>query len=117
MQIIVSKKSSAIILSIRGHFNSGASPEFERIFNQRLDAGERHFILNLAELTFISSAGLCSILAAAKKIREQDGNIVICALQGEALKIFEISGFAALFTLYPTETLALKHVAADQAEP
>ena len=110
MQIIVNKKAPAVILSIHGHFNAAAAPEFERIFNQHLDAGERRFVLNLAELTFISSAGLCGILAAAKKIKERDGNLVICALQGEALKVFEISGFAALFSLYPTEAAALKQV-------
>jgi len=110
MQIIVKKKDPAVILSIHGHFNAGAAPEFERIFNQYLDAGERRFVLNLDELTFISSAGLCSILAAAKKIKERDGNLVVCALQGEALKVFEISGFAALFSIYPTEAAALKQV-------
>ena len=110
MQIIVATKAPAVVLSIHGHFNAAATPEFERIFNQQLDAGERRFVLNMAELIFISSAGLCSILAAAKKIRERDGNMVICALQGEALKVFEISGFAALFSLYPTEATALKQV-------
>ena len=110
MQIITAKKAPAVVLSIQGHFNAAATPEFERIFNQHLDTGERRFVLNLAEMTFISSAGLCSILAAAKKIKERDGNLVICALQGEALKVFEISGFAALFSLYPTEATALKQV-------
>ena len=110
MQIIVKKQDPAVILNIQGHFNAGAAQEFERIFNQHLDAGERRFVLNLAELTFISSAGLCSILATAKKIKERDGNLVICALQGEALKIFEVSGFATLFSLYPTEAAALKQV-------
>ena len=110
MQIIVTKKDPAVILSIHGHFNAAATPEFERIFNQHLDAGERRFVLNLAELTFISSAGLCSILATAKKIKERDGNMVVCALQGEALKIFEISGFASLFSIYTTEAAALKQV-------
>ena len=108
MQIVIAKKASSVVLSVHGHFNAAATPEFERIFNQHLDAGERHFVLNLAELTFICSAGLCSILAAAKKIKEQDGNMVICALQGEALKVFDISGFAALFSIYPTEAAALK---------
>lgn len=108
MQIIVKKKASAAILSIHGHFNAAAVPEFERIFNQHLDAGERRFVLNLAELTFISSASLCSILATAKKIKERGGNLVVCALQGEARKVFEISGFAALFSIYPTEAEALK---------
>ena len=110
MQIIVEKKAAAVVLSIHGHFNAAATPEFERVFNQRLDAGERYFILNMAELAFISSAGLCSILAAAKKISERNGNMVVCALQGEALKVFEISGFAALFSIYPTEAAALKQV-------
>jgi anti-anti-sigma factor len=67
MQLIVAKKAPAVVLSIHGHLNASATPEFERIFNRHLDAGERRFVLNLAELTFISSAGLGSILAAAKK--------------------------------------------------
>jgi len=110
MQIIIAKKDATVILSIHGHFSADTAPEFERILYLQLDSGERRFVLNLAELTFISSAGLCSILATAKKIKEQDGNMVICALQGEALKVFEISGFAALFSLYPTEAAALKQV-------
>ena len=114
MQIIVKKKDAAVVLSIHGHLNAAATPEFERIFNQHLDAGERRFILNLAGLTFISSAGLCSILATSKKISERNGNLVICALQGEALKVFKISGFAALFSIYPTEAAALKQIDAVQ---
>ena len=110
MQIIVTKKDPAVVLSIHGHFNAAATPEFERVFNQHLDAGERRFVLNLAELTFISSAGLCVMLAAAKKTSDLDGNMVVCALQGEALKVFKISGFAALFSLCPTEAAALKQV-------
>jgi len=110
MQIIVEKKAAVAVVSIHGHFNAAATPEFERIFDQHLDTGERRFILNLAELTFINSAGLCSILAAAKKISELKGTLVICALQGEALKVFEISGFATLLSIYPTEAVALKQV-------
>ncbi len=110
MQIIYKKKDTAVVMSIHGHFNAGDAQEFERIFNQHLDAGERRFVLNLAELSFINSAGLCSILSIAKKIRELEGKLVVCALQGEALKVFEISGFASLFSIYPTEAAALKQV-------
>ena len=110
MHIIVKKKAPAIILGIHGHFNAGDAPEFERIINQHMDNGERRFVLDLAELDFINSAGLCSILTAAKTIKERDGNLALCALQGEALKVFEISGFTTLLAIYPTEAAALKQV-------
>lgn len=116
MQIIVAKKAAVVVLSIHGHFNAAATTEFERIFNQHLNAGERRFVLNLAELTFISSPGLCSILAAAKNLIEQKGVMAVCALQGEALKVFEISGFAALFSICPTEAAAIKQVTAIQLQ-
>jgi len=115
MQIIVDKKTAATVLGIHGHFNAAATPEFERVLKQCLDGGERRFVLNLAELTFISSTGLQSILSTAKAIKERNGNMVVCALQGEALKIFKISGFATLFSMYPTEAAALKQV--DAAQP
>lgn len=110
MQIIVNKNGPALVLSLHGHFNAASTPEFERLCNQHLDSGENRIVLNLAELTFISSAGLCSVLAIAKKAKEKDGNFVVSNLRGEALKVFEISGFAALFSFYPTEAIALKHV-------
>ncbi len=108
MHIISYKKKSTVILRVHGHLNADTATEFERVLNQQLDAGELKFILNLAELTLINSAGLCSILAFAKKIKERNGSIAVCALHGEALKVFEISGFAALFAMYPTEAMALK---------
>ena len=114
MQIVVDKKKSTVILRIHGHLNADTATEFERVLNQQLDGGELNFVLNLAELTVINSAGLCSILAIAKKVNERNGSIAICALQGAARKVFEISGFAALFAMYPTEVMALNRTDAKK---
>jgi len=42
MQIIVKKKRPSRHFEHPRPLNAGATPEFERIFNQHLDTGDRH---------------------------------------------------------------------------
>ena len=64
--------------------------------------GEKVFVLDFADLEYLSSAGLRSILALAKKVAPLGGKVVICGAKGTAREIFEISGFATMFPMVDT---------------
>ncbi len=55
----------------------------------------------MAEVNYISSAGLRSVLMAVKKIKGiEGGSISFCALQGMVAEIFSVSGFESMVNLY-----------------
>ena len=58
-----------------------------------IEEGEKAFIIDCRHLDYISSAGLRVLNKAYKKLKKQDGRIVLCYLEDYIREVFEISGF------------------------
>ena len=72
-----------------------------------LEAGDKRLVVDLAGLEYISSAGLRSILASAKKLKAQGGDLAFCALSGIVAEVFAVSGFAKLLPVFATRAEAV----------
>ena len=74
--------------------------------------GGDRLILDFSKVDYISSVGLRVLMLAAKKVREQEGTIVVAALQPVVREIFEISRFNLVFQCFGTVREALGKVSA-----
>ena len=95
------RQGAADILSLKGRMDATTSPEAEAHLTHLLDGGSRIIIVDLADLEYISSAGLRVLLAALKRLKQSGGELRLASLQPEIRKVFEIAGFHRLFPLYP----------------
>jgi len=75
--------------------------------------GGDRLVLDFSKVDYISSVGLRVLMLAAKKVREQDGLIVVAALQPVVREIFEISRFNLVFQCFGTVREALGKVSAN----
>jgi len=57
-------------------------------------------ILNCEELEYIDSKGLGVIVKLQKLLREKGGKLVICAVTGKVRKVFELTNFAKIISVY-----------------
>ena len=110
MKIHATKEGNAIVMSLEGRLDAVASSEFERTLSDWISKGDHHFLLNFTDLEYISSAGLRSILATSKKLKETQGKIVLTGLHGPVEEVFKISGFLSLFRVFATAEAALKEM-------
>ena len=110
MEISTTEKSNAIVLSIKGRMDAVTSPQFDKAFTDLISQGHRSFLLDMEGLEYISSAGLRSILAAAKQLKEKQGTILFASLHGPVEEVFKISGFHSIFQVYGSEEEALTHM-------
>jgi len=83
-------------------FRSGLQP-----YVQAEAAAGRNIVLDLAELEYISSAGLRCFMLAARQSSPHGRRIVLAALRPVVAEIFQISRFDLLFDLYPSVREAL----------
>lgn len=97
-----------LIATLSGRLDSLTAPEFDAWFGDRLAAGDNRLILDLTALNYISSAGLRSLLAAAKQSKTVSGKIVLCGLSGTVAEVFTMSGFLTIFTVVATPEEALR---------
>jgi anti-sigma B factor antagonist len=107
MEIKESDHGDTLVVVLSGRLDSTTAPEFERHIIGRIESGRNEVVIDFAALEFISSAGLRVMLMAAKRVKAGKGRLSLCALNDNIAKVFEISGFLAIFTIYPDSSAAL----------
>ena len=104
------KEKVAVVVSVKGRMDAVTAPEFEKNVIDLISKGEKAFVVNLGELDYMSSAGLRSILALAKKLKEREGKIIFAGLRGPVEEVFKISGFSSMFKIFDSEETALREI-------
>ena len=107
MEITSRQAGDVLVTTLKGRMDALTAPEFDGWFSARLQAGENRLVLDLSGLAYISSAGLRSLLAVAKRIKAAVGAVVLCGLTGTVAEVFQMSGFMAIFTVVATSEEAL----------
>ncbi|MGH8469485.1 MAG: STAS domain-containing protein [Gammaproteobacteria bacterium] len=97
MEITERKTADIVTLSLAGRLDTTTAKIFEERILARIDSGERRFIIDLAQLDYISSAGLRVLVLTAKRLDRENGKMVLCALQDQVKEVFDIAGFSSIF--------------------
>lgn len=69
--------------------------------------GHRYVILNMADLEFLSSAGVGAILSSVDAYREKGGDIILCCVSPTVRHIFKVLDVADYLTFKDTEAEAI----------
>ncbi len=107
MDFTQSKEGAFLVLEVAGRMDTITAPEFEARCLSCLEAGDKRLVVDLGKLEYISSAGLRSILSAAKKLKAAGGDMAFCALSGIVAEVFAVSGFNKLLPVFATRQEAL----------
>jgi len=110
MEVSTRKENNVMIVFVKGRMDAVSSPEFEKELLHLMDQGERRFIVDLRDLEYISSAGLRIILVAAKRLKQEQGQLVLSSLQDIVKEVFDISGFSAVIPISRSTESALSDI-------
>lgn len=100
MEIKIISQPSAEIIVIKGRLDVTTTQDLEKTFTDLFNAGKNKMLIDCTELDYISSAGLRTLLTAAKTSKKVDGKIVLANLNTNVKQIFEISGFTSIFDIF-----------------
>ncbi len=99
------------VLALNGYLDAHTAPQFEKAVQEEFDAGRVRIIVDCANLTYISSAGLGVFMSFVEDVREAGGDIKLCSLVETVHQVFEILGFPALFDILPDKPAAIRRFA------
>jgi anti-anti-sigma factor len=102
VKIEMEKQGMIVVARLGGRFDANTAGEFDSWFGNQIQAGEARFVIEMTKLEYISSAGLRSLLSAAKRTKTVAGRIVLCGLSGPVAEVIEVSGFQKIFPLAET---------------
>lgn len=97
MNIIRNHNGGILTIALEGRLDTTTAPELEQEIKSSLD-GVTDLLMDFAELTYISSAGLRVLLSAQKKMSKQGSMKVIHA--NEMVKeVFDVTGFSDILDI------------------
>ncbi len=108
MEIATRKEKGVMVAAITGRMDALTTADVESNLMRALDEGEKALLIDLDKLDYISSAGLRTLLATAKRMKGQTGSMAFANLKGHPKEVFEISGFYSLFNVFDSVESALK---------
>jgi anti-anti-sigma factor len=96
------------VLALAGRLDTETAVDVELALQDLLGAGERQFIIDLAGIGYVSSAGLRVLLSLAKQLDGGKGTLRLCGLNASVKQVFDVAGFSKLFTIFPDRASATK---------
>ena len=95
MEIRLKKFKSQLTVELEGRLDILTSPELEEKLMPALEGIDK-LIFDLAELQFISSAGLRVILSALKILDARGGTMTVKNASENIKKVFKLTGFISV---------------------
>ncbi|HZY43107.1 MAG TPA: STAS domain-containing protein [Anaerolineae bacterium] len=83
-----------------GRLDAVTVPTLEEFLQSELSAGHNYLILDLSEVSYLSSSGLRALLQARRQAQAAGGDLVLAAMSVRAQEIFEMIGFTNLFRVF-----------------
>ena len=108
MTIAIEPTANAHIIALQGQVNSANAATVETEVLAVVQQGARNVLLDMRELSYISSAGLRVVLVLAKRLKQAGGKLVIYGMQPHVREVFDISGFLAILNVTGTRAEALE---------
>lgn len=107
MNISFEEKNGILTLNLVGRMDAITVGSFEEVFRAKLEENVSKFLINLAGLEYISSAGLRGILIAEKTSRAKNSSLAFCSMQSMVSEVFRMSGFNTILKIYATPEEAI----------
>jgi anti-anti-sigma factor len=93
MTLLVSSRQkalSAYVVTLNGELDGRTYPVLENKLDQLLEEHPALIVLDMAELSYMSSAGIRVVLKTKKGLAANNGKLVFMNLQPQIKKVFEI---------------------------
>ncbi len=107
MKVDTEQVSGATIAKATGRIDSTNARVFDDALEAIIDASSEALIVDLATLSYISSAGLRVILLTAKTLQKHGRDFMLCSLSDSIKELFEVSGFDKIIEIHTSRDEAL----------
>src|SRR5262245_58632973 len=104
---------STYVIALSGEVDLYTAPEFKQQLLDVIAQGGKDVVVDFSNTTFIDSTTLGVLVGGVKRLRGQDGRLLLVSSDRNITKIFEITGLDRVFTIYPTRDEALAKTGAS----
>ena len=108
MKIDVTRENGVVVIAVEGEIDVETSPQLRECFDRLLAEGEHSYVIDMAGVDFVDSSGLAAFVTLFKRVRIGEGDVKLCGLRPEVLKIIELTRLNRVFDIFETCTQAVE---------
>jgi anti-anti-sigma factor len=99
------------VVGITGRVDSNTAKSFEERLTGLFQSGRNRVVVDFKHLVYISSAGCRVLLVASRLAERSNGQLALCNLTADILRVFELGGLTDFFAIYPSREEGLAKLA------
>jgi len=93
LEITISSQGKVQLVALGGKVDALSAPSVSEMLKNQMTAGKNNFVVEMARVVYISSAGVFALLNALKATREHGGDLRVANAPKDVHKVLELSGF------------------------
>jgi anti-sigma B factor antagonist len=108
LEVSVRPTGQASVIDLRGKITLGeAATSLRETVKSLLAQGVRHIVINLADVSYVDSAGLGELIGIYTTIKNAGGSVKLLHLQKKIKDLLQITRLYTVFDVYDDEAAAL----------
>lgn len=100
-KISQSAAGNVVVLKLSGKLDAQSAPTANEQLRGQIGTGHSKIVLDLTELTYISSAGLGILNANQADAKKAGGGIRLAGVKPQVKDVFDLMKFTLLFPMFP----------------
>ncbi len=117
MELDWSRDSGVLIATVSGRIDSANSMDCHEALGAGIGPDDQSLLLNMAGITFLSSAGLRVLLMLAKKFTRPGKTFALCELEDHINEVITVSGFSQIIQIHGSQAEAVGAIAGTGSAP
>jgi anti-sigma B factor antagonist len=108
MEVTIKPMNNCSVATVNGRIDSYTAPQLLGILNQVTNQNIYRIILDLTDVTYVSSAGLRVLIDIQKKCKQDNqGEVLLVNIPQRVYETLELVGFVPQFKFYNNVSSAL----------
>ena len=102
MNITERDENGVTVFVLEGRIDTQGAVDMDLALQAAVSGGKHKMVLDMAEVRYISSAGLRTMADVLTRNKEEGGDLKLVALNRKVLRVLRIIGFDRFFSIYDT---------------
>jgi anti-anti-sigma factor len=107
MEIAKEQVGETKVATVSGRLDGIYSTNFSNQIAELITGTGAKILIDFTDIDFVSSAGLRALLVLMKKATATGSVFALCGVNEQVREVLDISGFAPMFSIYPSRAEGL----------
>lgn len=107
MEFSVTELKRVQLVRVGGRIDSSNAPELQDKLAALIKAGGRNIVINMKNVSFVSSGGLRALLSALQGAKKNGGDVKLSEVSEPVARVLELTSFDIHFKCFGSDTEAV----------